>query len=205
MEYLVTMITHVPAGTSQEEVDDVRAREAAHTRELAAQGHILRLWRPPQAPGESRTIGLFSAADSDQLEQVLESMPLRVWRTDDATPLMPHPDDPGPAHDHGPGAEFLTTFTIHVPDGTSNEKVDDVTRRESEDLHKLAELGHLARLWELPRDTGASRSQGLWRARDATQMEQIVESLPLYPWMDDVVTAPLTPHPSDPATAGGAS
>jgi muconolactone delta-isomerase len=205
VEYLVTMITHVPPGTSQEEVDGVRAREAAHTRELAAQGHILRLWRPPQAPGESRTIGLFSAADSDQLEQVLESMPLRVWRTDDATPLMPHPDDPGPSHDYGPGAEFLTTFIIHVPDGTPNEKVDDVTRRESEDLHKLAELGHLGRLWELPRDTGASRSQGLWRARDAAQLERIVESLPLYPWLDDVVTAPLTPHPSDPATAAGAS
>ncbi|HTW41255.1 MAG TPA: muconolactone Delta-isomerase family protein, partial [Solirubrobacteraceae bacterium] len=63
MEYLVTMITHVPAGTSQEAVDDVRAREAAHTRELAAQGHVLRLWRPPQAPGEWRTIGLFAAAD----------------------------------------------------------------------------------------------------------------------------------------------
>jgi len=38
MEYLVAMTTHVPAGTSAEVVDDVRAREAAHTRELAAPG-----------------------------------------------------------------------------------------------------------------------------------------------------------------------
>lgn len=207
MEYLVTMITHVPPGTSKEAEDDVRAREAAHTRELAAQGHILRLWRPPQAPGESRTIGLFAAADRAQLEQVLESMPLRVWRTDDATQLLPHPDDPGPAHDYvaGPGAEFQTTFTIHVPDGTPNDKVDDVTRRESQDAHQLAELGNLERLWELPRDdSGISRSLGLWRALDASQMQQIVESLPLYPWMD-VVTVQLTPHPNDPATAGGAS
>ena len=95
MEYLVTMTTHVPAGTPDEAVADVRAREAAHTRELAAQGHILRLWRPPLAPGEWRTLGLFAAADGDELQRVLASMPLRVWRTDEVTPLGPHPNDPG--------------------------------------------------------------------------------------------------------------
>jgi muconolactone D-isomerase len=52
MEYLVTMTTHVPDGTSEEAVSDVRAREAARSRELAAQGHLLRLWRPPLQPGE---------------------------------------------------------------------------------------------------------------------------------------------------------
>lgn len=77
MEYLVTMTTHVPDGTSEEAVADVRAREAAHTRELAARGHILRLWRPPLAPGEWRTLGPFGAADRGELEQVLASMPLR--------------------------------------------------------------------------------------------------------------------------------
>ncbi|WP_231588727.1 muconolactone Delta-isomerase family protein, partial [Mycobacterium nebraskense] len=50
MEFLVTMTTHVPAGTPPEAVDDVRAREAAHSSELAAQGHLLRLWRPPLQP-----------------------------------------------------------------------------------------------------------------------------------------------------------
>jgi muconolactone D-isomerase len=94
MEYLVTMTTRVPDGTPAEAVDDVRAREAAHTRELAAQGYVLRLWRPPLAPGEWRTIGLFAAADTAELERVLASMPLRVWRTDEITPLTPHPSDP---------------------------------------------------------------------------------------------------------------
>jgi len=36
MEYLVTMTTRVPDGTPAEAVDDVRAREAARSRELAA-------------------------------------------------------------------------------------------------------------------------------------------------------------------------
>jgi muconolactone delta-isomerase len=95
MEYLVTMTTHVPAGTSDQAVADVRAREAAHSSGLAARGHLLRLWRPPLRPGEWRSFGLFAADNDAQLEQVLASMPLRVWRTDEVTPLAPHPNDPG--------------------------------------------------------------------------------------------------------------
>ncbi len=94
MEYLVTMTTHVPAGTPEAAVDEIRSREAGRARELAAEGHLLRLWRPPLQPGEWRTLGLFAAADRAQLEKVLASMPLRVWRTDDVTPLSPHPNDP---------------------------------------------------------------------------------------------------------------
>ncbi len=94
MEYLVTMTTSVPGGTPEEAVDDMRAREAAHSKELAAQGHLLRLWRPPLQPGEWRSLGLFAAEDRDQLEGVLASMPLRVWRTDEVLPLSAHPNDP---------------------------------------------------------------------------------------------------------------
>jgi muconolactone delta-isomerase len=96
VEYLVTMTTSVPQGTSQQAVDDIRASEAARSRELAAEGHLLRLWRPPLQPGEWRTLGLFAAAGGDQLEEILASMPLRVWRTDEVMPLAPHPNDPAP-------------------------------------------------------------------------------------------------------------
>jgi muconolactone D-isomerase len=95
VEFLVTMTTHVPDGTPEEAVEDIRTRESAHSAELAAEGHLLRLWRPPLQPGEWRSIGLFAADDATQLEQVLASMPLRIWRTDEVTPLSPHPSDPG--------------------------------------------------------------------------------------------------------------
>src|SRR4249919_3406698 len=120
MEYLVSMTTHVPDGTPEEAVQDIRAREATHSRELAAQGHLLRLWRPPLQPGEWRTLGLFAAADGDRLEEVLASMPLRVWRTDEVTPLSPHPNDPPPMPTSGAvmATEFLVTFTLAVPCGS---------------------------------------------------------------------------------------
>jgi muconolactone D-isomerase len=95
MEFLVDMVTTVPDGTSEDAVTDIRTREAAHSRELAAQGSLLRLWRPPLAPGEWRSLGLFSAPDAEQLAQILAAMPLRVWRHDTVTPLTPHPSDPG--------------------------------------------------------------------------------------------------------------
>jgi muconolactone delta-isomerase len=98
MEFLVDMVTTVPAGVTEPEIDAVRAREAARSRELAAQGHLLRLWRPPLNPGEWRTWGLFRVADATELESLLASMPLRVWRHDTVTPLAAHPSDPGGDH-----------------------------------------------------------------------------------------------------------
>ena len=194
MEYLVTMTTRVPDGTPDKDVDDVRAREAARSRELVAQQHLLRLWRPPLKPGEWRTLGLFAAADGDRLEEVLASMPLRVWRTDEVTALRPHPNDPGlPAGTTG--SEFLTTFAIAVPEGTPSRAVEETEEREAERAKELAGQAHLRRLWTLP---GQGRALGLWRAGDPAEMQAILRSLPLDPWMT-VQTTPLSRHPSDPA------
>jgi muconolactone delta-isomerase len=95
LEFMVDMVTTVPDGTTDAEVDAIRTREAARSRQLAAQGHLLRLWRPPLGAGEWRTWGLFQAADATELESVLSSMPLRIWRHDTVTPLTAHPSDPG--------------------------------------------------------------------------------------------------------------
>ena len=196
MEYLVVMTTRVPDGTAAEAIDDIRTREGAHSRELASQGYLLRLWRPPLQPGEWRSLGLFAADDGDELERVLASMPLRVWRTDEVTPLSRHPNDPALAASPG-GTEFLTTFTVTIPAGTPARTAEDTKAREAERAYELAGQGHLLRLWTLP---GEGRSLGLWRAQDAAGMQAILASLPLNAWMT-VQTAPLTRHPSDPATA----
>jgi len=196
MEYLVSMTTQVPDGTPERAIQDIRAREAAHSRELTAQGHLLRLWRPPLQPGEWRTLGLFAAADGDRLEEVLASMPLRVWRTDEVTPLSPHPNDPppAPASSAVTAAEFLVTFTLAVPPGTAAQTVEDTKAREAQAAHALAGQGHLLRLWTLP----DGRALGLYQARDAAAMQAILDALPLALWMT-AATTPLSPHPSDPA------
>lgn len=202
MEYLVTMTTHVPDGTSAETVDDVRAREAARSAQLVDGGHLVRLWRPPLHPGQWRSIGLFAASDDAALKEVLASMPLHVWRTDEITPLSAHPNDPDtsgsrPASRQG-AAEFLTTFIINIPADTPGETADATEKAEAQRADQLAGQGNLLRLWMLPAEAGGTRALGLWRARDADDMQAILRSLPLDAWMT-VETTPLSPHPSDPA------
>lgn len=196
MEYLVTMTTHVPDGTSEAEVDEVRTREAACSRQLAADGRLLRLWRPPLQPGEWRTLGLFDADDPDALERILASMPLRVWRTDQVAALSPHANDPPtPNPRRGGTGEFFTWFTFSVPDGVDPAEVDRARDAEARRSRELAGQGHLRRIWIVP-DRGLAL--GLWQADTADGLRSILAGLPLAPWLD-VEIVPLTPHPNDPA------
>ncbi|MEU2923788.1 muconolactone Delta-isomerase family protein [Streptomyces sp. NPDC007251] len=92
-EFLVEITTTVPEGTAQDEVDRRRAAEAVRAGELAAAGHLVRLWRPV---GEPRSVGVWRAADEEELhEKVLGTLPLRPWMTLRVTALEPHPNDPG--------------------------------------------------------------------------------------------------------------
>jgi muconolactone D-isomerase len=94
-EFLVELTTTIPEGTPQEEVDRRRAAEAVRARELAATGHLARLWRPV---GELRSIGVWRAADEGELhEKVLGTLPLRPWMSVRVTALESHPNDPGRA------------------------------------------------------------------------------------------------------------
>jgi len=185
MEYLVRMTTHVPAGTSDEAVAEVRTREAVHSRDLAERGALLRLWRPPVEPGEWRTLGLFAADNEAELEKVLASMPLRIWRTDEVTPPSPHPNDPTPAQRRPRGSlrEFFTIFTIftvQIPAQAAATTVDDITGREAARAAELAGDRALARSGScrsrtgrpvrctcggLPTSIGCSRSSTRCRCR----------------------------------------
>jgi muconolactone delta-isomerase len=199
MEFLVTMTTVVPDGTADPTIAELRSREATRSRELSAEGHLLRLWRPPLQPGEWRTLGLFSAADEDELEDILASMPLRVWRSDQVVPLSDHPNDP-PAPVALPGTEFLTTFEVTFPGIAPEQEIADMKAREAARIRELAEEGHVVRLWSLPPTPGHWRALGLWRAEDATELQVLLKSLPMDTWMTTEAT-PLTEHPNDPASS----
>lgn len=93
-EYLVEIVTTFPDGTDQDEIDRLRAQEAVRAKELAATGHLVRLWRPV---GELRSIGVWAADNDDELrEKVLGTLPLHEYMAFSVTPVAPHPNDPGP-------------------------------------------------------------------------------------------------------------
>jgi muconolactone D-isomerase len=93
--------------------------------------------------------------------------------------------------------EFLVDMVTTVPEGTSDEAVEQMRTREAERSRQLVEQGHLLRLWRPPLKPGQWRTWGLFSARDAAELEDVLRSMPLRAWRHDTVT-PLSPHPNDP-------
>lgn len=94
MEFLTTFVLAVPPGTPDQVVEATRARQAKRARELARQGHLVRLWRVPR---EDLALGLWRARDVTEMRSILESLPLYAWMTVQFIPLSPHSDDPAGA------------------------------------------------------------------------------------------------------------
>jgi muconolactone D-isomerase len=94
VEFLVEFDVKIPDGAPENEVNERVRAEAAASAELARQGHLVRLWRPPLAPGERKALGLYRADSVAQLEGLLGDLPLSGWMDVTVTPLEPHPNDP---------------------------------------------------------------------------------------------------------------
>jgi muconolactone delta-isomerase len=96
--------------------------------------------------------------------------------------------------------EFLVEFEVGVPAGTPDAEVEQHQRAESAATAKLAEDGHLVRLWRRPLLGDGTTAIGLYRAFSQAQLEDLLAALPLADWLRVTVT-PLEAHPNDPATA----
>jgi muconolactone D-isomerase len=95
MEFLVEFKVEVPDETSESEVEQRTRAEAVAAAGLAAEGHLLRLWRPTTAAGEPTAVGLYAAESRDELDALLGALPLADWLQMTVVPLAPHPNDPG--------------------------------------------------------------------------------------------------------------
>jgi muconolactone delta-isomerase len=102
-----------------------------------------------------------------------------------------------PPDQGGDQVEFLVRIEIQLDESLSVEQRKALYAAEAERARALAEAGHLVRLWRLP---GRRANWGLWRAADATELHEVLTSLPLWPYMD-VDVNPLARHPNDPLGA----
>jgi muconolactone delta-isomerase len=98
--------------------------------------------------------------------------------------------------------EFLVEFEVQVPAGTPQSEVRDREQAESAAAAKLADEGHLVRLWRRPRVGDGATAVGLYRADSEAQLDALLSDLPLADWLRVTVT-PLESHPNDPP--GGSS
>jgi muconolactone D-isomerase len=96
MEFLVEFDVNVPDGAPASEVEARERAEASAAARLVDEGHLLRLWKPPAAPGETKALGLYRADSKAQLASLFGALPLADWMNITVTPLEPHPNDPPP-------------------------------------------------------------------------------------------------------------
>jgi muconolactone delta-isomerase len=94
VEFLVEFDVNIPDGTPDAEVERLTSAEAAAAADLARNGHLIRLWKPPVAPGETKAVGVYRADSEAQLDGLIDALPLIGWLNVTVTPLEPHPNDP---------------------------------------------------------------------------------------------------------------
>jgi muconolactone delta-isomerase len=93
--------------------------------------------------------------------------------------------------------EFLVEFTLQVPAGTPQSDVREREEAESGAAAKLADEGHLVRLWRRTGIGDGATAVGLYRADSEAQLDALLADLPLADWLRVTVT-PLESHPNDP-------
>lgn len=78
--------------------------------------------------------------------------------------------------------EFLVEFEVEVPAGTPDAEVEQHQRAESAAVAKLAEDGHLLRLWRRPLVGDGTTAIGLYRADSEAALDGLLAALPLADW-----------------------
>lgn len=91
--------------------------------------------------------------------------------------------------------EFLVNIKLRWSEDMDPDLKAKVIHDERAHAAELIKEGHLVRMWRVP---CRFENWGLWRAADATQLHEIITSLPANPWMYDIDVLPLAKHPVDP-------
>jgi muconolactone D-isomerase len=87
--------------------------------------------------------------------------------------------------------EFLVQIDVRLPASLSAAERDRLLAAELERGRELVSAGAIRGIWRIP---GGLRNVGIWEAADATELHELLASLPLFPWLTAEVT-PLAEHP----------
>ena len=87
--------------------------------------------------------------------------------------------------------EFLVHIEVDLPPDFPTEEGASLRAAEAERGRQLIADGRLVRIWRTP---GRRANVSLYDVRDATELHELLSSLPLWPWMD-IRVEPLAMHP----------
>jgi muconolactone D-isomerase len=91
--------------------------------------------------------------------------------------------------------EFLVNIKLKWSDHMNADYKERISTAERAHAAELIKKGKLIRMWRVP---CRFENWGLWSAKDATELHEIITSLPANPWMYDIDVLPLAKHPVDP-------
>jgi muconolactone D-isomerase len=86
--------------------------------------------------------------------------------------------------------EFLLEIEVRMPTYMDDSQRARLIEDERVRGRDLAEQGVIRAIWRVP---GRFANRAIWSARDATELHNAISSLPLWPYLDVVVT-PLATH-----------
>lgn len=83
-------------------------------------------------------------------------------------------------------AEFLVEIEVELPPSTPGDERAALVAAEAARGRELRDAGSIVRMWRVP---GRRASVGIWKAADASELHELIVSLPLFPWMNVQVRA----------------
>lgn len=93
--------------------------------------------------------------------------------------------------------EFLVRIRVNLDPGLDADTRQALTSAERARGEELVRGGSVRAIWRIP---GTAGNVGIWLAEDATALNALLSSLPLFLYMDIEVTA-LAEHPLGPILA----
>jgi muconolactone D-isomerase len=87
-------------------------------------------------------------------------------------------------------AEFLVEIEIEWPPTVDDDQREALLAAEAERGRELRKAGSIAHIWRIP---GRRANVGLWQAADASELHELLSSLPAFPWMN-IQVRPLAEH-----------
>jgi muconolactone D-isomerase len=94
--------------------------------------------------------------------------------------------------------KFLVQITVDLSALPPEPQRAQLLQAELERGRELLDSGSIWAIWRLP---GGLRNVGIWEVRDATELHDLIASLPLFNWLTADVT-PLAEHPLNRSTEG---
>lgn len=86
---------------------------------------------------------------------------------------------------------FLVRIKVSLPPSLDGAERERLLAAELERGRQLHADGTIVDIWRIP---GGLRNVGVWEATDATELHDVIASLPLFPYLETEVT-PLARHP----------